>query len=63
MQEGQIYGSGECADCDLCLMVAEEFELLANEIKHHYIYYWHLQKLHIHLEIFMLHLFRALSLY
>lgn len=32
-------------------MVAEEFELLANEIKHRYIYYQRLQKLHIHLEI------------
>jgi hypothetical protein len=41
----------ECADCDLCFMVAEEFELLANEIKHRYIYYWYPQKLHIHLEI------------
>lgn len=39
----QISCSRDCAAADLYFMIAEEFELLINEIKHYYIYYWHPQ--------------------
>lgn len=56
----QIYGSVGHPDCDLCFMVAGEYELLANEIEHRYIYYWHLQKLHVHLEISLCYVFQSI---